>query len=88
MQSRMSAPPMVGVPFFFWCVSGVSSRTLLCPCCCRRSRAMSRGPDEHPEQQRDDARRDDAEGRVAEEVEERAGLGVLEPARRAGSSTQ
>ncbi len=39
---------MVGVPFFFWCVSGVSSRTLLCPCCLRRSRAMSLGPTSIP----------------------------------------
>ena len=39
---------MVGVPFFFWCVSGVSSRTLLCPCWLKRSCAMNRGPTSMP----------------------------------------
>jgi len=38
--SRMSAPPIDGVPVFFWCDSGVSSRTFEAPYCRVRMRSM------------------------------------------------
>ena len=44
MQIRMISPPMVGVPFFFRCVSGTSSRMLLWPSWAPRSRSISHGP--------------------------------------------
>ena len=46
--SRMSAPPIEGVPAFFLCASGVSSRTLEAPYCRTRIRSMKNGPSSRP----------------------------------------
>src|SRR5882724_176787 len=40
---RKTMPPIVGVPFFVRCRSGVSSRIVWLPCCSARSRRMSHG---------------------------------------------
>ena len=40
---RMTMPPIVGVPFFVRCRSGVSSRIVSPPCCSTRSRRISHG---------------------------------------------
>jgi hypothetical protein len=40
--SRMSAPPMVGVPAFLWCVCGPSAR-MTWPICLLCSRRMNQG---------------------------------------------
>ena len=40
IAQRIRPPPIEGVPTFFWCASGVSSRTLLAPCCNLRSASM------------------------------------------------
>jgi hypothetical protein len=40
--SRMSAPPIVGVPAFTWCVDGPSERTIW-PICLRLSSRMNHG---------------------------------------------
>ncbi len=41
--NRMSEPPIVGVPAFFWCEAGPSSR-ICWPYCLERSRSMNQGP--------------------------------------------
>ena len=40
----MTTPPIVGVPFFDRCRSGVSSRIVSSPRCSSRSRRMIQGP--------------------------------------------
>ena len=43
VESTISTPPIVGVPFFFWCACGPSSR-MYCPICISRSFLISHGP--------------------------------------------
>ena len=43
MPARMSRPPMVGVPAFFWCPFGPSSR-MYWPICITRRRSIIQGP--------------------------------------------
>ena len=89
MPRRIKLPPKVGVPFFFWCDSGVSSRTFDWPCWAVRSISMSRGPSTMPRPERRHAGGDDAKGRVAQEVEvPRRTRGQASATRRAGTACQ
>ncbi len=42
-ENRISIPPIVGVPFFFWWPAGPSSR-IDCPICSAVKRRMTIGP--------------------------------------------